>query len=572
MKDDLLPYYESELTFIRQMAAEFAAKYPEKASRLQLPSQPCADPHVERLIEAFALLAGRIRHKVDDEFPEISESLLEILYPHYLRPIPAMSIAQIEVDPEQGQLTTGYPVEKGVILYSAPVGAIRCQFRTCYPVTLWPLDVTAASIVSPSGFSLGTTVSDAAAIVRIELRCLGGVKFAELQVDTLRFFLAGDSQAAHTLYELIYNNALRLMVRNPIKGVRTAPTVLPKSCLRQVGFSRQEGILPYSDRSFLGYRYLHEYFSFPEKFLFFETAGLERVSRAGFDDRFEILILLDDFQRKERLPYLEQTVSADTFRLGCTPIVNLFERCAEPIRISHTLSEYRVIPDAHNELGTEVYSVDRVTSTTPNAQESQEYQPFYSLRHTYGRNDGGTFWHSSRRPSYRKGDAGVEVYLSLVDLGLKPSLPPAETLTVHVTCTNRDLPAKLPFTGRFGELEIESGPLLRIRCLRKPTETARPSLGNGARARKFEPRQFAMAAHIPPRAQPFLHHRRRPACLAGNSQALRFFGAARGPKTNFWHHEHFQPPPHRPRSLRARCSFLSGYSDLDGVRRGPVRR
>src|SRR5206468_1165500 len=127
------------------------------------------------------------------------------------------------------------------------------------------------------------------------------------------------------------------------------------------------------------------------------------------------------------------TVTADTFRLGCTPIVNLFEKCAEPIRISHAVSEYRVIPDVHRELATEVYSIDRVTSTTPYSEEPQEYRPFYSLRHTHGRDAGQTFYYSSRRPSHRKDDAGTEVYLSLVDLGFKPSLPPVETLTVHIT-------------------------------------------------------------------------------------------------------------------------------------------
>jgi len=498
MRDDLLPYYESELAFIRQMAAEFAVQYPQEAGQLQLRSQPCADPHVERLIEAFALLAGRVRRKVDDEFPEITESLLEILYPHYLRPVPAMSIAQLEVDPEQGKLTAGYPVDPGAMLYSRPVGGTQCQFRTCYPVTLWPLEVTSASVGLPSTFSVGAAADDAAAVIRIELHCLAGAKLVELAIDRLRFFLAGDSQAAHTLYELIYNNAFRFVVRNPVKGSWTPPTILPKDCLRQVGFSRPEGLLPYSDRSFLGYRLLQEYFAFPEKFLFFEICGLERVPQAALNDRLEILILLDEFQRKDRLAQLEQTVSADTFRLGCTPIINLFERCAEPIRVSHAVSEYRVIPDVHNEQAMEVYSVDRVTSTTPSSQESQEYQPFYSLRHNYGREPGETFWHSSRRPSHRKGDAGTEVYLTLVDLGFKPSSPPTETLTVHITCTNRDLPAKLPFTGQFGELEMESGPLLRIRCLTKPTETVRPSLGTGP-ARENSPRdslQWRLISHL----------------------------------------------------------------------------
>ena len=79
MRDDLLLYYERELTFLRQMGAEFAAKYPKVASRLVLEPDKCEDPHVERLLEAFAFLAARVHLKIDDEFPEITEALLNIL-------------------------------------------------------------------------------------------------------------------------------------------------------------------------------------------------------------------------------------------------------------------------------------------------------------------------------------------------------------------------------------------------------------------------------------------------------------------------------------------------------------
>ncbi|MDQ3253356.1 MAG: type VI secretion system baseplate subunit TssF, partial [Acidobacteriota bacterium] len=94
MRDELLGYYERELAFLRHMGAEFAQKYPKIAARLQIESDKCEDPHVERMIEAFAFLAGRIHLKIDDEFPEVTESLLNVLYPHYLAPIPSMSIVQ----------------------------------------------------------------------------------------------------------------------------------------------------------------------------------------------------------------------------------------------------------------------------------------------------------------------------------------------------------------------------------------------------------------------------------------------------------------------------------------------
>ena len=79
MRDDLLLYYERELTFLREMGAEFAQKYPKIASRLVLEADKCEDPHVERMLEAFAFLAARVHLKIDDEFPEITESLLQIL-------------------------------------------------------------------------------------------------------------------------------------------------------------------------------------------------------------------------------------------------------------------------------------------------------------------------------------------------------------------------------------------------------------------------------------------------------------------------------------------------------------
>src|SRR6516164_3155927 len=108
MSDVLYPYFERELTFIRQFAQEFASQYPAAAGRLLLEPNQSRDPHVERLIESFALLAGRIHHKLDDEFPELTDALLGILYPHYLAPIPSMAVLQFELDPEQSQLPNGF--------------------------------------------------------------------------------------------------------------------------------------------------------------------------------------------------------------------------------------------------------------------------------------------------------------------------------------------------------------------------------------------------------------------------------------------------------------------------------
>jgi type VI secretion system protein ImpG len=482
MQDELLPYYERELRFIRRMAADFAVKYPAVASRLELGPDQCEDPHVDRLIQAFALLTARVRHKIDDEFPEITEALLGILYPHYLRPIPSMSIVQFALDRDQSSITAGYPIPKGAELLSKPVTGVPVEFRTCYPVTLWPLEVGGASFVRASALPPMSGVSlngDAFAAIRIELQTVGAAKLSEMSIPRLRFYLNGDSQITYTLHELILNNALQVVVRG-VQGSRAVAAELAGNCLRDVGFGEDEGLLPYDDRSFLGYRLLQEYFSFPEKFLFFDVDGCDILSRGGWNGRFELIILLNEFGRRERLTVLERSVNADTFQLGCAPAVNLFQRQAEPIRVTEAETEYRVIADRYHETLTEIYSIDRVVSSRPNTEEVLEYQPFYSFRHSYvPEQDRTAFWIATRRPSFHKGDKGSEVYLSLVDLGFRPAAPPDELLTLRVTCTNRDLPAKLPFTGADGEFEMESGPMIHIRCRRRPTEAVRPVYRRG---------------------------------------------------------------------------------------------
>jgi len=475
MADELLPYYERELSFIRQMAAEFAAKYPKIAGRLLLEPDQSEDPHVERLIQAFAFLAARVHHKIDDEYPEITESLLGVLYPHFLTPIPSMSIAQFVLDPEQGKIPGGYKIEKDAALYSPPVNGSPCRFRTCYPVVLWPVEVVHASLDSVD--RMIPSRRNATSVLRLGLKGLGGMKFSEMELDRLRFFLHGESPLVYALYEAILNNACEVQLRLPT--VRDAkPITLSQMCLQPVGFGPDEGLLPYGPRSFSGYRLLQEYFAFPEKFLYFDLLELQRVKELGAQDQIEILIFLD------RKPQLEQPVTKEVFRLGCVPVVNLFEQIAEPIRLSHAQTEYRVVPDVRRQEATEVFTVNSVVSTSPHLDETLEFQPFYSVKHGAGDVTQKAFWLTTRRPSARKGDTGTEVFLALVDSNFRPALPAVETLTLHTTCCNRDLPAKLPFGGEQGIFELEgAAPLSRIRCLRKPTETLRPPMRRGTQWR-----------------------------------------------------------------------------------------
>jgi type VI secretion system protein ImpG len=476
MREKMLEYYERELTVVRQLAQEFAEAYPKVAGRLLLEPDKCEDPHVERLIEAFAFLAARVHRKIDDGFPEITRALLGILYPHYLAPIPSMSVVEFLLDPEQGRLTSGYLIASGTQLYSRPIDGVQCRFRTCYPVTLWPIQVISARFEAADAAVLG---AKAAALIRIDLRCQGGMSLRELHIDRLRFYLHGESQLVYPLYELLLNNVREVRVQSGKSKAAWKATLCPSDQpLRAVGFGKDEGMLPYPSHALLGYRLLQEYFTFPQKFLFIDLVGLDQINREGASDRLDVQILLD------RAPRPDQSISADTFRLGCAPIVNLFEQRAEPIRLDHAQHEYLVIPDIRRPRANEVYAINSVTLTSPQADTVRRVQPIYSLQHAGTDERASAFWYATRKPSERKDDHGTDMYLCLVDSKFNPTAPAAETLNITTTCTNRNLPEALPVDDRLGDFELEgAAPVTRIRSLVKPTSTLRPPLSGGTQWR-----------------------------------------------------------------------------------------
>jgi type VI secretion system protein ImpG len=499
MSDELLPYYRRELSFIRKMGAEFAAANPAIAARLGVSDEKEAkDPHVERKIEAFAYLTARVRHKLDDEFPELVTALLEMLYPQYQAPVPSLAIVQFELDRSQPDLAKGYTVR-----VEAPLEAdtprpdqITCRFRTCYPVTLFPMEVTEASL-GALPFSSAPRAAGAVAALRVELKSFSpttGIgkfqwpaKITPVARDGraaaaagserpwgLRFFLHGESQHVLPLYELLVNNLVDVTVSSGPTDAN--PLRLGPGAVRPVGFSLDEGLLPYSPRVLPGYRLLLEYFAFPEKFLFIDVVGLTPETMGRFGTRADLT-----FYVNRSSPDLEQNVTRDTMRLGCTPVVNLFEKPAEDIVMAEARPEYRVVADNRRNAAYEIYSVDRVAVSDDTGAEV-EYQPFYSFKHAQTAGP-GAFWYATRRPAtVLDGGAnhGTEVFLTPIDLEFTPSPAPGRTLHVETTCLNRDQPARLPFGGGEPKLALPEGGPVRREMLTKPTDTLRIPGGTGA--------------------------------------------------------------------------------------------
>jgi type VI secretion system protein ImpG len=474
MSEALLPWYNRELSYLRRLGAEFADANPKIAGRLRLGPEASEDPHVERLIEAFAFLTARVRRKLDDDFPELTEALLGVLYPHYLAPLPSMAVVQFQLDPGRTELTAGHTIPRHSPLETEPVQGEPCRFRTGHAVTLWPIDVAVASLARPPFAAPVTPASaEAAAVLRLSLTCRGkGANFAGLAPPSLRFFLKGQPRHAELLYELLFNHATEVVLANGPNSV-----VLDRECLHPVGFAPDEALLPYTARSLPGYRLLTEYFAFRQKFLFCDLALGPEVLR-GIGGRLEVYVFLN-----RATPELEANVSADTFRLGCTPVVNLYRQRAEPIALTHAEHEYRVVPDARRPLAHEVHAVERVAACGPNGEEV-EYRPFFSLQHGAGDDANPVYWHAARRPAEENAaalDRGTEVFLSLVDLSQSPAATAGWTVDVETACLSRDLPQRLPFGGDQPRLQLTEGggPVSGIVCLTPPTRTLRPALRQG---------------------------------------------------------------------------------------------
>lgn len=460
--DDFLRYYLEELTYLRHMGERFARAYPKVAGRLELQRDECPDPHVERLIESFAFLTARIQSDLDADFPEIAAELLGVLYPHYLNPVPSMAIARFDFDPARGKLTTGYEIPRHTPLFAVAEQGQVCRFRTAYSVTLWPIEVTQAEIEPAEKFEFLGSASDMANVLRIRLESRTD-PFDVLGVDSLRFFLSGESILVSRLFELLHDS-VRQVVALPVGG--KTPHYLGDDAIGMVGFDEEEAVIPYPRQSHPAYRLLQEYFAFPQKFHFLDIRGL--LGRAT-GQAIDLLFLLKNIPRQKLL------LTPETFALGCTPIANLFRKTSEPIRIDHRQIEYRLAPDMRKERTTEIHSIATVSGTSDPADPTRDYAPFYSFNHAMELRRQKAFWHGRRVATQREDMSGTEVMLSFRDLEFRPTQPPDEVIFAQLLCTNRSLAEQLPADAVLQT--DEALPVSRIVALRKPTRAISPPLG-----------------------------------------------------------------------------------------------
>lgn len=462
--DDALRYYFDELTYLRTAGAEFAKTHDKVAANLDLSGEVSADPHVERLIESFAFLTGRIQRNLDAEFPQLTTALLGVLAPQLVQPVPPMGIARFAVDPVRAKVPTGYVVEKHTPLIARSVDGLPCRFRTCYPVHLWPLEVEDAAI-EPAR-EQGLDEPGVSTVLRLRIRCRAG-KMSDLALDRLRFFIDGPAPLSSALYDAIFTGVRSVQLRTPWTegdtprgGIR-----LPRGSIRPVGFRVDDEVVPAPPNAHPGYRLIQEYFHFPEKFRFFELRNFDRRPPG---EAVEVLLLLD--RASSRL-----SATQENFVLGCTPVVNLFRKTTEPIRVDHRRLEYRLLADSRRERTTEIHSVESVSAVSNPEEKAAQYQPFYSARHSWDGSRQRAYWIARRMPTGREETPGTDLWLSFLNLDFEPARLTDEVIYAHTLCTNRRLALELKDRA---ELQIEiPAPTHSISCIVRPTPPALPAMG-----------------------------------------------------------------------------------------------
>ncbi len=434
-------YYQDELIYLRDLGREFARNYPEAAPFL---AEPGSDPGVERMLEGFAFISGRLREKIDDELPEITHTLLATFFPHYLQPLPSATVVQFEPLPQFAREI--HRIARGTPLESQAVDGQRCTFQTTAEVELLPLRISEATLIqgAPAELRVAFQLSDAQAV-------------GKLALTRLRLHLAGDVVVARALHLCLHRRCSQVVLQVGGRGV-----ALGAAAVQAVGFAPEEDLAAGLPAGAPGQRLLHEYFAFPAKFMFIDVVGLDAHEELARCTAFELRFHFN------ALPESMPPVSAANLQLNCTPAVNLFPHAADPVRVSAERSEYLVRPAGGNPAHFEVASITAVQGLVRGAAQPRPYRPYLNL--TRSQHAEGGFYVERRRPALI--GHGHDIYLSLAG-----ALPPAdsETLSIALMCTNRHLPASLA-PGDLNRPTAGSPAFARFRNLSQPTPSISPAL------------------------------------------------------------------------------------------------
>ena len=458
MIEELLPYYEKQLQEFGQQSREFADKYPKIAQRLSLNQEQIDDPHIERLIQAFSLIAARIDKKLVDSYDIFTRSLFEVMFPQYLRHFPACSVVSFEDIDKQKQLTDAHLIPKGTTLKSRSIKGVQCEFNTSADVKLLPIQLEGLRFqTNPSAhihLNQNATLSLKFDLFNSAQKCLENEK--------LPIYLDAISNFPLQVLDHIFHQdtSFSLRVKQQVIEIENPFEVM--------GFSEQESLLPIDQHTHHAYRLLMEFFCFPEKFSYLNLnlAFLKylKTSVQHFEIQIHLKLNLND-QAVIR-NYSELNIA--NFKLFTSPVVNLFEKQAEPQKINHKNLEYPLITDAHHPELYQVYSILNMNLIREKSNQDQVVYPilpFFAMSHYHG--DDVQFFYALN-PTILKNQV-VETGYSIISKHLEPQSIKSDFVSCSLLCSNRDLPYE-SFGQNNNVLTLsDSGVARRLLVLKRPT-------------------------------------------------------------------------------------------------------
>lgn len=429
MIEELLPYYEKQLQEFGQQSRVFADKYPKIAQRLSLNQEQIDDPHIERLIQAFSLIAARIDKKLADSYDIFTRSLFEVMFPQYLRHFPACSVVSFEDINKQKQLTDVHIIPKGTTLKSRSFKGVQCEFNTSSEVRLLPIKLESISFqTNPSAhihLNQNATLSLKFDLLNPALNWL--------KTEKLPIYLDAISNFPLQVLDHIFHQEASFSLRLNQKIIAI------NNPFEVVGFGENESLLPIDQHTHHAYRLLIEYFCFPEKFSYLNlNLAFLKFLKEG-SSSFEIQIHLKLNLNDQAIIRNYSELNAANFKLFTSPIVNLFEKQAEPQKINHKNLEYPLITDAHHPEFFKVYSILEMNLVREKNNQDQVIYPilpFFAMSHYYG--EEVQFFYTLN-PTILKNQF-VETGYSIISKHLEPQTIKSDFVSSKLLCSNRDLP------------------------------------------------------------------------------------------------------------------------------------